>query len=175
MPVRAEQFLPRPINHDHNDHARGRQPQEGPSPKWIRRIDRHQRHRRCPDDNRPQQPMLHKLQDQASHSFFLPSSPSPKWTWEMLRGCRGQHPPRASNEHIPIVRVLRAQRPTSTPLLTRIPAAIPPDTPLQFSPSPSETDPYPSTPSSLHPKIGMYPAKSHQPESTFRCASQTPT
>ena len=49
-----------------------------------------------------------------------------------------------------------------------------PDTPLQSSPNPSETDPYPSTPSSSDPKSGRCPAKSHRPGSACRCASQTP-
>src|SRR5688572_10509162 len=57
-------------------------------------------------------------------SFFLPQVDLGN-----ARGrCRSQHPPRASNGHIPIVRVLRAQRLTSAPLLTRKPATTLPAT-----------------------------------------------
>jgi len=59
------------------------------------------------------------------------------------------------------------------PLIHR-PSSILHDTPLQSSPNPSETDPYPSTPSSSDPRSDRYPAKSHRPESACRCASQTP-
>jgi hypothetical protein len=58
------------------------------------------------------------------------------------------------------------------PLIHKL-SSILPDTPLQSFPNPSETDPYPSTPSSSGPRIGRCLAKSHRPGSTCRCASQT--
>jgi hypothetical protein len=50
----------------------------------------------------------------------------------------------------------------------------PPDTPLQSFPNPSETDPYPSTPSSSDPKTGRCPAKSHRPGPACHCVFRTP-
>ena len=67
-------------------------------------------------------------------------------------------------------RVARAKRtappsPASPPSPIRTLFSALPDTPLQSSPNPSETDPYPSTPLSSGPRNGTYPAKFHRPGS----------
>jgi len=67
-------------------------------------------------------------------------------------------------------RVARAKRaappsPASPPSPTRTLFSALPDTPLQSSPNPSETDPYPSTPSSPGPRNGRCPVKFHRPGS----------
>src|SRR6185295_16228438 len=108
--------------------------------------------------------------------------PSPKdlvWSEKGMVGlastARPSHPPALGAPR-------RALTPASTALpcaffeqrgrphrpIIRTPSSTPPDTPPQSFPNPSETDPYPSTPSSSGPKNGRCQAKSHRPGSACR-------
>ena len=104
--------------------------------------------------------------------LFSPTYPSQR-IWKFPRGWRGWLRLRAWNEHCLTVRVLRAKKP-APPSPTRTLFSELPDTLLQSSPNPSETDPYPSIPSSSDPRSGTYPVKFHRQESVGRCAVQIP-
>lgn len=123
-----------------------------PTPwRFVQAIGHHTHHRR-PYQNGRHQPIIHVQPQKTLHSCSS-LFPSPKGRiWKLARGWWGR--PLRSLSH----------RLVSTLL----------DTPLQSSLNPSETDPYPSTPSSSGPRSGRYRAKSHPPGSAGYCAAQTP-